>query len=196
VKKALLVAIAFALAIPLGFAQQVTSPITPEATGPVPVEQRATSEDILALMDVMHSRRQMAAMLDSMKRNMLEGMRLSFLKEHPGASPVVLSKLDATMDGVWKVINLDELVAAGIPVYQKYLTHEDAIGLISFYSSPAGQHYLARMPALIKESSEVGGNVMKGHLDEIQRDAKLKFEQFEKYVAAHPEELGDAPAKE
>lgn len=43
------------------------------------------------------------------------------------------------MDGVWKVINLDELVAAGIPVYQKYLTHEDAIGLISFYSSPAGQ---------------------------------------------------------
>jgi hypothetical protein len=195
VRKLLLLAIVLSMAVPFLVAQQVTNPITPEATGPVPLEQRATKEDILALMDVLHSRRQMSAMLDTMKRNMLEGMRLSFLKEHPGASPAVLKKLDATMDGVWNAVNLDELVEAGIPVYQKYLTHEDAISLISFYSSPAGQHYLARMPALIREGGEAGGNVMKGHLDEIQRDAKLKFQRFESYVAAHPEELGEKPAE-
>lgn len=192
-KKIAVLAITLWLAVPLVVAQK-TNPITTEATGPVPVEERATREDILALMDVMHSRRQMTAMIDGMKKNMLEGMRMGYLKEHPGASPAVLNKLEATMDGVWKAIDLDELVQAGVPVYQKYLTHEDAISLISFYSSPAGQHYLARMPALIKEGSEAGGNVMKGHMDEIQRDAKLKFEQFERYVAAHPEELGEVPA--
>lgn len=194
-KKAILLAIAVLIAVPSLVAQQVTNPITSEATGPVPVEQRATREDIIKLLDVLHSRRQMAAMLQTMKQNMLEGMRLSFLKEHPDASPVVLKKLEATMDGVWEVVDLDELVQAGIPVYQKYLTHEDTVSLISFYSSPAGQHYLARMPALIREAGEAGGNVMKGHIDDIQRNAKVKFEQFERYVAAHPEELGDPPAK-
>jgi hypothetical protein len=100
------------------------------------------------------------------------------------------------MDAAWNTIDLDELIQAEIPVYQKYITHEDAISLISFYSSPAGQHFLARMPALIKEAGDAGGNVMKGHLDQIQREAKLKFEQFRSYIAQHPEELGTSPAKE
>jgi hypothetical protein len=185
---ALLILLAFA---PVVVAQQpAVQPVTV-----VPEEQRATEEDVVALLDVMHSRRQTAAALDMMKEQMLTGMRLGFLKEHPGASPAVLKKLDATMDGVWNVVSVDEIVKATIPVYRKYLSHEDAISLISFYSSPAGQDYLARMPALIKEAGEAGGKLMSTHLDEVQRESKAKYAEFEKYVAAHPDEMGTAPIK-
>jgi hypothetical protein len=187
--------LALLLIAPASFAQVPEGNSAEEqAISVVPKEEQATKEDVLALMDVLQSRRQAVAAIDMTKEQILKGMHLSFLQDHPSASPEVLKKLDATMDGVWKVINVDDILQVTVPIYQKYLSHEDAISLISFYSSPAGQNYLTRMPALIKESGEAGGKLMTGHLAEVEKEAKLKFVAFQEYIAAHPEQLG-APAE-
>ena len=177
------------------FAQQSTARNSPNSSI-VPKEEQASREDVVALMDVMHSRRQVVAVIDMMKEQMLNGMHQSFLREHPNASPEALKKLDATMEGAWKFINIDELTEASIPVYQKYLSHEDALALIAFYSSPTGQRFLDRMPSLVKEAGAAGAKVMQGHLDEIQAISKQRFQEFLAYVKAHPEELGEAPKQE
>ncbi len=194
-KLALFVAGFVLTVVPFALGQQPAQ-AGPAATLVVPKEEQATREDVLALLQVLHSRDQVVAALDMMKQQMLSGMDESFLREHPGASKKVLDKLNATMDSVWTVVSVDEMVAVTVPIYQKYLSHEDAISLISFYSSPAGQHYLSRMPTLIKEAGEAGGNLMKGHLDEVQQSAKAKFISFETYIEAHPEELGEPPSSE
>jgi len=165
-----------------------------DATGMVPKEQQATKEDVTALMQALHSRQQSEAMLTAMSTQFNRSIHDNFLQEHPNASPAVLKKLDETMDPVWKMINVDELLTAAVPIYQKYLSHDDVIALISFYSSPAGQHFLDRMPMLMKEASEMGGNIMRGRMADIQKAAADKMAEFDKYLKAHPEELG-APAQ-
>ena len=191
-KKLIVISILFLLTSSL-FGQQATAT---SQNSVVPKEEQATREDVVALMEVMHSRRQVVAVIDMMKEQMLNGMHQSFLREHPKTSAEALKKLDATMEGVWKFINIDELVEVSIPVYQKYLSHEDAVALISFYSSPTGQRFLDRMPALVQEAGAAGAKVMQSHMDEIQAISKQRFQEFVKYAAAHPEELGETPKQE
>jgi uncharacterized protein len=182
------------LVCPFTVAQQESSSIA-KGSSVVPKEEQATKEDVVALLDVMHSRRTVEAMFKMMREQMLTGMHDSILKDHPNASPAVLKKLDGTMDGVFKYLNVDDVTAISIPIYQKYLSHDDAIALISFYSSPTGQRFLDRMPALVKEAGEAGANMMRSHMQEVQDQAQKKFEDFQKYIAAHPEELGERANK-
>jgi hypothetical protein len=43
-----------------------------------------------------------------------------------------------------------------VPIYDKYLTHEDIKGLIAFYETPAGRKLLAVMPQMHRESRQAG----------------------------------------
>ena len=43
-----------------------------------------------------------------------------------------------------------------VPIYEKYLTHEDIKGLIAFYETPAGRKLLAVMPQMHQESRLAG----------------------------------------
>lgn len=160
----------------------------------VPKEEQATKEDVLALFEVMHSRRTAEAALQMMSENMNKGSRASFLRQYPNASPEILKKLDALSTGAIKVVDIDAMLVATIPIYQRYLSHEDAISIVSFYSTPAGQRYLERMPALLKDVGDVSTKIVLSHLDEIQASVQKAMEEFQKYIAAHPEEVG-APAE-
>lgn len=178
---------ALVLLVPIGFAQTSKSE---NNSSVVPKEQQATREDVLALMQVMHTRRQTVAVFEMLKEQFAKSMHDSFLSEHPNASPALLKRLDTLMDPVWALLKVEDVENLSIPIYQKYLSHEDVISLISFYSSPAGQHFLERMPALTKEAGEAGGNLMRQHTAEIQAEAKIKMAEFDAYLTAHPEELG------
>ena len=43
-----------------------------------------------------------------------------------------------------------------VPIYEKYLTHEDIKGLIAFYETSAGRKLLAVMPQMHQESRQAG----------------------------------------
>jgi hypothetical protein len=194
-KRIVLVLVVFLVAASSAtFSQQGSKPEGKAANAVlVPQEEQATKEDIAALLDVMHSRRTIDAMFQMMREQMLKSMHESFLQQHPTASPEVLKKLDATMDGVFKYLKTDDVIAISIPIYQKYISHEDAIALTSFYSSPTGQRFLDRMPALVKEAGDAGADMMRAHTQEIQHQAEKKYDEFLQYIAAHPEEIGASP---
>jgi len=156
-------------------------------------DDRATREDVMALMEVLHWRNTAKAGMDAMGDQFKKRFRANSLQNYPNASPDLLKRLDAIFDDAMNVINLDEIREAVVPIYQKYLTHEDAISIISFYSSPAGQHYLDRMPALVKESAAAGADISQKHMSEIQAAAKKGYEDLGAYIKAHPEQAG-APA--
>ena len=159
-------------------------------TSIVSKSEQATPEDVQALIEVTHGRRNAQAGMDMMREQMKRGSRDAFLKKYPDASPEVLKKLDGVLDGAMKVVTVDELIPAMVPVYQKYLSHNDAISIISFYSSPAGQKYLDRMPAMLKEVGDVSGAMVRSHLDEIQSSTEKGMKEFEKYIADHPDQVG------
>lgn len=53
-------------------------------------------------------------------------------------------------------VNIDEMVALVVPVYQKHLTEEDIQSALAFFSTPAGQKLISVQPAIMQESMMVG----------------------------------------
>ncbi len=59
-------------------------------------------------------------------------------------------------DKFMKKIDMDELLNMVVPIYAKYLTHEDVKGLIEFYQTPLGQTLLKAQPGIQRESMQAG----------------------------------------
>ena len=59
-------------------------------------------------------------------------------------------------EGFVNEVNINELQDRIIPIYDKYMSHEDILELIKFYESPAGQRILKALPDISRESLTVG----------------------------------------
>jgi hypothetical protein len=55
-------------------------------------------------------------------------------------------------DVLTESLNVDEMVAQVVPVYEKYLTVEEIEGLLAFYRSPLGQKIIVAQPKIMKDS--------------------------------------------
>lgn len=53
-----------------------------------------------------------------------------------------------------ELINIDEMVAQLIPVYEKYFTEDELRGLMVFYQSPLGRKLLTATPLIMQESMQ------------------------------------------
>ena len=51
---------------------------------------------------------------------------------------------------------LEEIQKQIIPIYDKYFTNEEILGIIEFYKTPTGQSYLSKMGHITIESMDVG----------------------------------------
>ena len=77
-----------------------------------------------------------------------------------------------------------DFVPVFLPVYQKYLSQEDAAKALEFYRTPAGRRTLAVMPAVMQDvavaaqakGEEIAQQVFERHRKEIE-DAAKKYEQ-------------------
>lgn len=77
-----------------------------------------------------------------------------------------------------------DFVAVFLPVYQKYLSEEDAQKSLEFYQTPAGQRMLKAMPPMMAEVSTLGAEkgqeiaraVLDRHMEEIKA-AEKKYEE-------------------
>ncbi|MCX7944057.1 MAG: DUF2059 domain-containing protein [Deltaproteobacteria bacterium] len=63
-------------------------------------------------------------------------------------------------DSFWKSfiqdIDADSLVNIVIPIYDKYLTHDEIKDIIKFYESPSGKKLIKVLPMITQESIEAG----------------------------------------
>ena len=53
-------------------------------------------------------------------------------------------------------VNANELVELVIPIYGKYLTHNDVKQLIRFYKRPVGKKLIEVQPMIMQESMMIG----------------------------------------
>jgi len=145
-------------------ATEQTSPTAQAGQAPaaaIPLDQQPTKEQLAKLFDVMRIREQMQSMrqivpsmvqqqiksaMQQTEANLPAGTRLT--PEQRDAMQKVMSKY------VGKAMDLyppDEMLADMTTIYQQHLSKDDVDGLITFYSSPAGQHLLNAQPVIAKE---------------------------------------------
>jgi hypothetical protein len=58
--------------------------------------------------------------------------------------------------GVRAKFKPDDLVDLVAPIYAKHLTDSDVDELITFFSSPAGKHFVEKQPLILADSMKVG----------------------------------------
>lgn len=74
----------------------------------------------------------------------------------PAMQQMIPDAPPAFWQSVQQEVNIDEMVALVVPVYQKHLSEEDIQSMLAFFSTPAGQKLITAQPAIMQESMMVG----------------------------------------
>ena len=132
-----------------------------QATHTVPADQQPTREQLVKLFDVMRIRQQMQSMRQIVP-GMVSQQIQSAMRQTEAALPAGTKLTPEQRDAMQKVMSkyvakamdlypADEMLADMTTIYQQHLSKDDVDGLITFYSSPAGQHLLDAQPVIAKE---------------------------------------------
>jgi len=68
--------------------------------------------------------------------------------------------LPGVPEGFWQEfrasLKAEEFVELGVPIYDKYLSHQEIRGLLDFYQSPLGRKILEVQPLILQDSMAAG----------------------------------------
>jgi uncharacterized protein len=140
----------------------------------------ATKEQVLKFMEIMHVKAAVLQMFDGMKQQARMGAEQAFRQKVPNATPGQIEKVDAIADEMFSGFPVDEMLAAIVPIYQKHISQADMDAVIAFYSSPVGQRFIKESPAMMSEGMQVGGEISRRQMDEINRRMEQKIEELVK----------------
>lgn len=98
-------------------------------------------KDIALLLEISGTAKQSQLILNNM---------VDYFKK---SNPEVPSEF---WDAFLNKIDMKELVALVIPIYDRYFTPEEIKNLIAFYQSPLGQKLIQTMPLVTQETMEIG----------------------------------------
>jgi hypothetical protein len=136
----------------------------------------ATKEDVEEFLTLMGVRALAQQMWSHMGQQVASTAADSYRLKHPNATPVELRKVaeatSVSFQSSMKVVSIDELIDAMVPVYQEHLTHADMRSIIDFYNTEPGQKYLSQMPAMTAESMNIASGIVKKHRTEMQAAAE------------------------
>jgi uncharacterized protein len=123
---------------------------------------------------------------ESIKKQIVQNMMPYIRQSMPFMPPDVLDDFQARMQAA----DFDSII---VKSYQAHLSTEDAVGIIAFYKTPAGQHMISQMPMILKETQQAGADlgqktmsaVVEAHRSEIE-DAAKKYQQDHSGAAPQP----------
>jgi hypothetical protein len=161
-KGALLLGMGLALSGPCLWAQAEESSAAPAASAPlVPEDQQASKEELSRLFEVMRVKQQMAGMTRTMPalvRQQFQQQLEQMQKDNPQTASLndeqqqaMKHLMGAFMERAMNLYGSDEMIADMTALYQKHLSRPDVEATIAFYGSPAGQHVLDMVPAIMQE---------------------------------------------
>lgn len=163
-----------------GQAAQGTASAGQEANAVVPADQQATKEQLANLFEVMKVREQtqkMMQMLPAIMRQQVEAESKDMAARLPAGKQLTAEQQQSVnrltekfMDRAMHLYSPEELIGDMTQVYQRHLTREDVDALISFYSSPAGQHFLTEQPEIMREYMGMVMGGMKDRMTQLNQE--------------------------
>ena len=177
-KKCLLLLWVMAVSLSLPLAARAQSAAMPASSAEALPADAATRDQIMTLLDMLHARRNMQVMINSMKAAMAEGAEAGLRKKVPNPTPKQLKTLHAIVDASLGDMPLDDMINAIIPIYQRHLSKTDVEEIIRFYGSPVGQKLLREQPQIMQESMQAGAEIQKKRLDEIMSNVEEKVQEL------------------
>lgn len=118
----------------------------------------ATPEQVSRIFQLLNIDSQMTAMSAAMKQQSLATVLEELKKHHPNAPPAMIDEVGAAYEEMFteffKTVSGGLITSVMGPVYRKHLTRAEADGVIAFYSSPEGQSFTKKAPAMGVEAMQ------------------------------------------
>ena len=141
-----------------------------------------SKEQVLKFLDILRVKSQLTLYFDGVAKEAKVGAEEGFKRKVPDATPAQLAEVDDFAEKLFQGMQIDEMVNAMVPIYQKHLTREDIDSIVAFYSSPVGQKLQREQPAMMQEGMKVGGEIGRRRLQAMMQQmddfiAKMAAEQ-------------------
>ena len=133
---------------------------------------------VLQLMSAMGVQQSIDSSLQKAQRQLKLAARNAFLKKNPEADAATLKKLDEVFDST-QLFSFEAVSEALIPAYEKNLSAADVQAGIDFYSSEAGKRILEKLPAIIQQANESGGQLVQQKLAAYSEELEHKLKAFQ-----------------
>jgi len=134
-----------------------------------PSQTPATREDVIKMLDALHTKETMKAVMASAAAQAKASTRKAIKQAHPQATEHDLAEGDRLMDQVISDLPLDEMIETMIPIYQRHFTRQDMASISAFYASPTGQKFVREMPAMVQESMEASVGLLEQRMEASQK---------------------------
>ena len=162
----------------------------------IPLEQRATKEQLTRLFEVMRVRQQMDSILKMMpamvEKQMQEQMK-AIRAQMPGSGEMSPKEQETMaqfqkriMEKALGAYPYEEMMSDMTEVYQRHVSRADADAFIAFYSSPAGQRLLDEQPAIMKEYMPMVMKRMSDRSKDLAEDIAKEAAEMAKEFGATP----------
>jgi uncharacterized protein len=138
----------------------------------------ATAAQIMTLFDSLQVRRNMIAMIASMKQSLVQGMEQTLRSKIPNPTPKQLKEIKVTVDAALDDMPIDDLIKAMVPVYQRHFTKTDIEELIRFYASPVGQKYLREQPQVMQETMQASMQITQNRMKEVELKVEKRLQEL------------------
>jgi len=146
----------------------------------------ASDASIRQLLEVMHARKlvdalpqQMDTMMSGMLHKMLQGQSISPSQQH--AIDEMISKMTALMR---EEFNWDQMEPLYLKVYRESFSEAEVRSIIGFYSTPAGQAVVTKLPLVTQNVMNAMQERMAAMMPKIQQMAADMAQQIKQENAA------------
>jgi hypothetical protein len=156
------------------------------ATAVVPVDHQATKEQLTKLFKLMRLQDQIASLTNGLEAVMQQEMteRMKQLRQNNpefASEQQALTKIiNKYMERVKTLYPFNEMIEDITNVYQKYVTRSDVDGIIAFYSSSAGQHWLDVQPVILQEFLPLAMQRQQDRVKALMEDLKKEMMESSK----------------
>jgi len=133
----------------------------------------AKEADIRRLLDLLGTKK----LMGQLGAQIVEGIKPAFEKDLP-AGERGQQILNTLLQKVQARLNSDELVELTIPIYDKYFTQGEIKGIIQFYESPLGQHFVQVLPQLMQDSYAAGTQWGEKTFQQILQEMQEEFPEL------------------
>jgi uncharacterized protein len=144
------------------------------------VQDHASREDVLKLMNVMRCREMVKSTMDAAMAQLMPAMHQKMKQKEPDISEAELADFDKIMSDYFKQMPFDAMFDAMIPAYEKNLTSKEVKAMIDFYSSPLGQSVLAKMPAVSVDAMKEMQPILLKSMEGMDTYMEAKIKELQK----------------
>jgi hypothetical protein len=137
-------------------------------------------DDLMKMFDVLRVRQQTENVMQTMLAQMKSQIKGDIEKRYPNLSAEASAQLEQEIADAVKLYPVNEMLDDLIPVYQKHLTKGDVDAIVAFYSSPAGQHFLDKMPDMTQEAMQT-----------MMTKLQVRTAEYSDKVERHADELAE-----